>query len=62
MNAYWEPLDLQLPKLPGDLEWKICVNTFLPYEDGKDMGQDTEISFDSKLKVPPRTVVTLIGE
>lgn len=35
MNAYWETLIMQLPELPMGMQWKVCVNTFLPYEDGK---------------------------
>lgn len=62
MNAYWEPLDVQLPNLPNNLRWKVCVNTFVPYEDGKDMGLLTEFNYECKLKVPPRTVVILKAE
>lgn len=62
MNAYWEPLDLQLPVLPDGLRWKICVNTYAGYEYGKDMSVDMEFDFSSKLKIPPRTVVVLTGE
>ena len=62
MNAYWEPLDMQLPNLPNDMRWKVCVNTFEQYEDGKDMGLLTEFNYESKLKLPPRTVVILKAE
>ena len=62
MNAYWEPLDMQLPTLPNGMQWKICVNTFVPYEDGQDTALLGSFAFDSKLKVPPRTVVVLVGE
>lgn len=62
MNAYWEPLDMQLPKLPEGMQWNICVNTFVEYEDGKDIGALTEFNFDSQLKIPPRSVVVLVGE
>ena len=62
MNAYWEPLDMQLPNLPEGMRWKICVNTFIEYEDGKDMGLLTGLSHDSRLTVPPRTVVVLAAE
>ena len=33
MNTYWNPLDLQLPTLPEGRKWKVCVNTFVAYED-----------------------------
>ena len=61
MNAYWEPLDMQLPTLPEGLRWKICVNTFVEYEDGRDVGALTEFNYESKLKIPPRSVVVLVG-
>ena len=32
-----ELLDMQLPKLPENMRWKICVNTSEKYEDGKEM-------------------------
>jgi glycogen operon protein len=62
MNAYWEPLDMQLPKLPENLHWKICVNTSEKYEDGKAIGAAAEFQFNSKLKVLPRSVVVLVAE
>ncbi|MDE6749058.1 MAG: glycogen debranching enzyme [Lachnospiraceae bacterium] len=62
MNAYWEPLSMQLPDLPGNMRWKVCVNTFAEYEDGKDMGQMTEFRDKVNLMIPPRTVVVLEAE
>ena len=62
MNAYWEPLDMQLPNLPDGMRWNVCVNTFVEYEDEKDMGAKTEFYYECKLKVPPRTVIILTAE
>ncbi|MDE6890821.1 MAG: glycogen debranching enzyme [Lachnospiraceae bacterium] len=62
INAYWEPLYQQLPDLPDGKKWKIKVNTFLEYEDGKDFTAETEFNFEKSLKVPPRTVVVLAAE
>lgn len=62
MNAYWEPLDMQLPKLPDGMQWKICVNTSVEYEDGKEIEAAAEFYYDSKLKVLPRSVVVLEAE
>ena len=59
MNAYWEPLKIQLPKLPEGMRWRVCVNTHLEYEDHKNMEEQTEFNFGSELKIPPRTVVVL---
>ncbi|MCI9464873.1 MAG: glycogen debranching enzyme [Lachnospiraceae bacterium] len=62
MNAYWESVNMQLPELPNGLKWKICVNTFVPYEDGQDVEALTEFHYKSTLRVPPRTVVVLMAE
>ena len=53
---------MQLPELPGNMRWKVCVNTFAEYEDGKDMGQMTEFRDKVNLMIPPRTVVVLEAE
>lgn len=62
MNAYWEPLSIQLPDLPGNLQWKIRVNTFVEYEDGKNFEALTEFGYGKSLKIPPRTVIVLAAE
>lgn len=62
MNAYWEPLIMQLPELPEGLQWKVAMNTNVEYEDGKDMEAYTEFYYKKSLKVPPRTVIILTGE
>ncbi len=62
MNAYWEPLEMQLPSLPEGLRWRVCVNTYVEYEDGKDIESDTDFQFGSKIKVPPRSAVVLVAE
>ena len=62
MNAYWEALVMQLPELPNNLQWKICVNTNIEYEDGKDVEAQTEFYYKKTLKVPPRSVVILVAE
>ena len=62
MNAYWETLIMQLPELPMGMQWKVCVNTFLPYEDGKNVEEQTEFYYKKSLKVPPRTVIILTAE
>ena len=33
MNAYWKPLEIQLPSLPDNLRWRVCVNTYVDYDD-----------------------------
>ena len=62
MNAYWETLVMQLPELPNGLQWKVCVNTSVKYEDGRDMESYTEFYYKKTLKVPPRTAIVLVAE
>lgn len=62
MNAYWEPVNMQLPGLPNDMKWKVCANTFVKYEDGQDIEALTEFHYKSTLNIPPRTVIILIAE
>ena len=62
MNAFWKPLEMQLPGLPQNMKWKVCINTSVEYEDGKNIEEETEFHFGSKLKIPPRSAVVLVGE
>ena len=62
MNAYWNPLDMQLPNLPEGMKWKVCVNTFAEYGEGKDIEAQTHFEYDSMLQIPPRTAVVLVAE
>lgn len=62
MNAYWEPLIMQLPELPIGLQWRVCVNTSVEYEDGLDAELKTEFYYKKTLNIPARTVIVLIAE
>lgn len=62
MNAFWEPLVMQLPELPGEKHWKVCVNTEVEYEDGKDVEALTDFHYRKTLRVPARSVVVLTAE
>ena len=62
MNAYWEPVNMQLPELPGGMRWKMCVNTFIDYEDGQDLNRFMDLEHNSNLRIPPRTVIILKAE
>ena len=52
---------MQLPELPNGLRWKVCVNTFMDYEDGKNVDEYTEFS-NNHLEIPPRTTVIFVAE
>lgn len=62
MNAYWEPLLMQLPDLPNGLMWKICVNTSVEYEDEKNFEESSVFHQNRSLRIPARSVVILVAE
>ena len=43
MNAYWEPLVMQLPVLPNGKHWHVDTNTNAEYFDGEDFTAKTEL-------------------
>lgn len=62
MNAYWEPLNMQLPVLPNDMHWYVDVNTNCEYDDSIDYTTMTEFLEINTVRIPPRTTVILIAE
>ena len=44
------------------MKWKMCVNTFIDYEDGQDLNRFMDLEHNSNLRIPPRTVVILQAE
>ncbi len=62
MNAYWEPINMQLPELPCGKKWKVCVNTAVPYADGQSPEQFMNNTQNTNLRIEPRTVVILTAE
>ena len=53
---------MQLPNLPEGMKWKVCVNTFAEYGEGKDIEAQTHFEYGSMLQIPPRTAVVLVAE
>ncbi len=62
MNAYWEPLTLELPALENGMKWKIVVNTKCDYLDGFDFESVTERMGDYTIRIPERTAIILVAE
>lgn len=62
MNAFWEPLILQLPALSYGMEWKVKVNTNCEYCDETDFDQMTEKIGPNAIRVPARTAIILVAE
>ena len=62
MNAYWEPLVMQLPVLPNGKHWYVDTNTNAEYFDGEDFTAKTELLGVNTIRVPARTTIILVAE
>lgn len=62
MNAYWEPLVMQLPVLPNGKHWHVDTNTNAEYFDGEDFTAKTELFGVNTIRVPARTTIILVAE
>lgn len=62
MNAYWEPLVMQLPVLPNGKHWHVDTNTNSEYFDGEDFTAKTELLGVNTIRVPARTTIILVAE
>ena len=62
MNAYWEPLVMQLPVLPNGKHWHVYTNTNAEYFDGEDFTEKTELLGVNTIRVPARTTIILVAE
>ena len=62
MNAYWEPLVMQLPVLPNGKHWHVDTNTNAEYFDGEDFMAKTEFLGVNTIRVPARTTIILVAE
>ncbi len=62
MNAYWEPLVMQLPVLPNGRKWIVDVNTNVEYKDDENFMEKTEVIGENTIRVPGRTTIILVAE
>lgn len=62
MNAYWEPLVMQLPVLPNGKHWHVDTNTNAEYFDGEDFTEKTGLLGVNTIRVPARTTIILVAE
>jgi len=62
MNAYWEPLVMQLPVLPNGKHWHVDTNTNAENFDGEDFTEKTELLGVNTIRVPARTTIILVAE
>lgn len=61
INAHWETQYVRLPELPIYLEWRIAVNTAMPF--GEDISDSINemLQVGDTLEIEPRSVMILIG-
>ncbi|NSC58047.1 glycogen debranching protein GlgX [Agathobacter rectalis] len=62
MNAYWEPLVMQLPVLPNGKHWHVDTNTNAEYFDGEDFTAKTELLGVNTIRVHARNTIILVAE
>ena len=60
-NAYWEPLEFEVPPLEGQKSWRRCVDTYLDPPDDIRRWEDAQILQGSPCRVQPRSVVILLA-
>ena len=60
-NAYWEPLEFEVPPLGGQKSWRRCVDTYLDPPDDIRRWEDAQILQGSACQVQPRSVVILLA-
>ena len=61
INAYWEPLEFEIPALEGQESWRRCVDTYLNPPDDICRWADAQSVQGSTCRVQPRSVVILLA-
>jgi isoamylase len=63
LNAYWEPLEFELPPVPGDLGvgWRRLIDTFLPSPQDFCAPAEAPLVDGTSYHVGPRSVVVLVA-
>ena len=59
VNAYWEPLDFELPRPESDKPWRRWIDTTLDSPADIVPWQDSPVFADGKYRAGPRSVVVL---
>ena len=60
-NAYWEELEFELPKSPGD-GWYLQIDTAATYPNDCFCEAELPRYSQNKIKVGPRSIVVLISQ
>ena len=61
INAYWEPLEFEIPPLAGQERWRRCVDTYRDAPDDVCRWADAQSAQGSTYLVQPRSVVILLA-
>ena len=61
INAYWEPLQFEIPALEAGSAWRRCVDTCLDTPNDIRSWEDAQILQGSFYRVQPRSVVILLA-
>jgi len=62
INAYWEPLEFEIPPLDQTQEsWRRCLDTYLDPPDDIRSWRDAQPILGSTCRVQPRSVVMLLA-
>jgi glycogen operon protein len=59
MNAYWEPLDFELPTPEGNQTWRRWIDTSLDSPNDITAWQDASTFTEGRYRVSRRSVVVL---
>ena len=62
INAYWEPLEFEIPPLEAGESWRRRVDTYLDPPDDICAWADAPMLPSSTYRVQPRSVVILLAE
>jgi isoamylase len=62
VNAFWEPLEFEIPALEGQESWRRCVDTYLDPPDDICSWADAPSAQGSTCRVQPRSVVILLAK
>jgi glycogen operon protein len=61
INAYWEPLEFEIPPLAGRERWRRCVDTYRDAPDDICRWADAQNVHGPSCVVQPRSVVVLLA-
>jgi isoamylase len=62
INAYWEPLEFEIPALEGQESWRRCVDTYLDSPNDIRSWEEAQFLLGSTCRVQPRSVVILLAK